>query len=88
MKKQNISKRKRVRRMNKEEIIKSKMQTIAKKIKEELPEGFGFILMAFEFDKKGKMIYVSNSCRDDVVKAMQEFIEVTKDNYGNDTGKY
>ena len=34
------------------------------------------------------MMYVSNANRKDVVNAMEEFIEKTKQNYGNDTGKY
>ena len=31
---------------------------------------------------------ITNANRDDVVKAMEEFIEKTKNSYGNDTGKY
>ena len=71
-----------------EEIVKSKMQEIARKVKEELPEGFGFVVLAFKFNEKGQMIYTSNANREDVVEAMKEFIEKTKNNYGNDTGKY
>ena len=71
-----------------EEIVKSKMQGIARKVKEELPEGFGFVVLAFKFNEKGQMIYTSNANREDVVEAMKEFIEKTKNNYGNDTGKY
>lgn len=75
--------------MNKdEEIVKSKMQTIAKKVNDELPEGFGFVVLSFVFDNPGQMMYISNANRDDVVKAMEEFIQKTKNNYGNDTGKY
>lgn len=71
-----------------EEIVKSKMQTIAKKVNDELPEGFGFIVLSFVFEHPGQMMYVSNANRDDVVKAMEEFIQKTRNNYGNDTGKY
>lgn len=74
--------------MNEEEKVKSKMQNIARKVKEELPEGFGFVVLAFKFNEKGEMIYVSNANRKDVVKSMKEFIEKTENNYGNDTGKY
>lgn len=74
--------------MNGEEIIKSRMQIIAKKVKEELPDNFGFVVLAFKFNEKGEMIYVSNANREDVVKSMKEFIEKTENNYGNDTGKY
>ena len=33
-------------------------------------------------------MYVSNANREDIVEAMKEFIEKTKENFGNDTGKY
>ena len=74
--------------MNEEEIVKSKMQNIARKVKEELPDDFGFVVLAFKFNEKGEMIYVSNANREDVVQSMKEFIEKTENNYGNDTGKY
>lgn len=74
--------------MSDEEIVKSRMQNIAKKVKEELPDGFGFVVLAFKFNEKGEMIYVSNANREDVVKSMEEFIEKTENSYGNDTGKY
>lgn len=78
--------------MNRKEIeekVKLKMQKIASMIKSEIPNEFGFILLTFEHDKgDGSMIYVSDSNREDVIKAMEEFIEKTKNNYGNDTGKY
>lgn len=74
--------------MNEEEVVKRRMQSIARKVDEELPDNFGFVVLAFKFNEKGEMIYVSNANREDVVKSMEEFIEKTKENYGNDTGKY
>lgn len=74
--------------MSDEEIVKSRMQNIARKVKEELPDNFGFVVLAFKFNEKGEMIYISDANRQDVVQAMKEFIEKTEDNYGNDTGKY
>ena len=74
-----------------EELAKQRMQQIAKKVKEELPEGFGFVVLAFEFDaapNTAQMMYVSNANRDDVEKAMEEWIEKTRNSYGNDTEKY
>ncbi len=74
-----------------EEIVKSKLQEIARKVDNELPEDFGFIVLTFKFNEKpdtAQMMYVSNANRDDVVKAMDEFIQKTKGNYGNDIGKY
>lgn len=76
---------------NNEEIImctKGKMQKIAQKVQDELPEGFGFIVLTFKFNEKGQMIYISNANREDVVEAMKEFIKKTEQNYGNDTEKY
>lgn len=71
-----------------EEIVKSKMQQIAKKVEDELPNGFGFIVLAFKFNEQGQMMYVSNANRADVINSMKEFIEKTEKSYGNDTGKY
>ena len=70
------------------EYVKSKMQTIAKKVQEELPKDFGFVVLTFKFNELGEMIYVSNANREDVITAMKEFMEKTENNWGNDTGKY
>lgn len=74
--------------MSDEEIVKRRMQSIARKVDEELPDNFGFVVLAFKFNEKGEMIYVSNANREDVVKSMKEFIEKTENSYSNDTGKY
>lgn len=71
-----------------EEIVKSRLQSIAKKVDKELPTGFGFVVLSFAFNNPGQMMYVSNANREDIVKAMKEWIEKTENNYGNDTGKY
>ena len=53
------------------------LQDIMKDIKKKLPEGMGFTLLAYEFgDKEGRrMLYASNSNREDVMMAMLEFID-------------
>ena len=74
-----------------EEYIKGKLQTIAQNIDKELPEGFGFALLTFKFNTEpdtSDLMYVSNANREDIVKAMEEWIEKTKNSFGNDTGKY
>lgn len=71
-----------------EEFVKQHLQVIAQKVDRELPPNFGFVVLAFEFGKTGQMMYVSNAEREDVVKAMKEWIEKTENDYGNDTGKY
>lgn len=57
------------------------LQDIAKDIQDKLPNGMGFMLMAYEFgDAEGrKTLYVSNSNRGDVMKAMIEFLEKNLD---------
>lgn len=60
-----------------EQQANSVLQNIAKDIKAKLPKGMGFALLAYEFgegDDK-RMLYVSNSNREDVMVAMLEFLE-------------
>ena len=64
-----------------EERANAILQDIAKDIKAKLPENFGFALLAYEFgegDDK-KMLYVSNSQRQDVMNAMVEFLQKNLD---------
>ena len=60
-----------------EEKANAMMQEIAKEIKEKLPEGMGFALLAYEFGDTDdrKMMYISNSNREDVLKAILEFVD-------------
>jgi hypothetical protein len=50
------------------------MQNVAKAVENELPKGAGFFVLAFNFGELPAQ-YVSNSNRDDIIKAMKEFIE-------------
>ena len=64
-----------------EEQANAVLQDIAKDIKEKLPQNFGFALLAYEFgegDDK-KMLYISNSRRQDVMNAMVEFLQKNLD---------
>lgn len=72
------------------ELVKCKLKTIAKKVDEELPENYGFVVLAFNFGEgeNNEMMYVSNADRLDIVEAMKEWIQKTENNFGNDTGKY
>lgn len=75
----------------KEEYIKGELQDIAKNIDKKLPEGYGFALLTFKFNADpdtSELMYVANANRQDIVKAMEEWIEKTKVNFGNDTNKY
>ena len=62
---------------NREQQVSDILQGIAKEISEKLPEGMGFALLAYEFGDKDdrRMLYVSNSNREDVMKAMLEFVD-------------
>ena len=53
------------------------LQLIAKDIKEKLPEDMGFALLAYEFGdaEDRRMMYISNSNREDVIKSMLEFCD-------------
>lgn len=55
------------------------LQEIAKDIKTKLPDNMGFALLVYEFGGneggEHKMMYVSNSQREDVILAMTEFIK-------------
>lgn len=74
---------------NREQQVSNTLQDIAKDISDKLPEKMGFALLTYEFgdgDDK-RMLYVSNSNREDVLKAMLEFIEKNVDDpdmYGKD----
>lgn len=59
-----------------EEQANDVLQAIAKEIKEKLPENMGFALLAYEFGDKEdrRMLYASNSKREDVMMAMLEFV--------------
>ena len=68
---------------DREEKVRDNLQEIAKAVKDMLPEGMGFTVLAYEFGDENpekKMLYVSNSNRKDVVWAMTEFVRTQMDN--------
>ena len=60
-----------------EEQANNMLQEIMQEIKNKLPEGMGFALLVYEFgNKEGRrMLYASNSKREDVMMAMLEFVD-------------
>jgi hypothetical protein len=56
---------------------RDRLQETAGMISTILPPGTGFVLLAFDFKPGGRLEYVSNGQRGDVVHAMQEFIDKT-----------
>lgn len=64
---------------------KNTMQYLAQQIERLIGEQCGFFLMVYEHNTDtGRSNYVSNSNREDVVKAMKEFIAKTEGNWGTD----
>ena len=51
------------------------MQDIAKTVDSKLPDGFGFFIFVYPFNRTdGRANYISNGNREDVIKSMKEFI--------------
>lgn len=62
------------------EDIEIKLKEIGELIGTQLPPGWGFTLLLFDFNNpKGAMFYISNGQRDDVVAMMKEFIKMKED---------
>lgn len=61
---------------NRDANTRETLQAIGRVIDEALPQGWGFFLMSFPFnDAEGRMNYIANSQREDVIKLMHEFIQ-------------
>lgn len=55
---------------------RDQMQRIARLVDEQLPYKWGFFVMAFPFGAEaGRMNYVANGEREDIIKLMKEFIQ-------------
>lgn len=62
--------------------VRADLQALARHVDRQLPYGWGFVVLAFPFGEGGRMNYVANADRPDVVRAMYEFIEATKGEWG------
>lgn len=58
--------------------VEAMLKDIGKTIHGVMPEGFGFTLLMFSFGEGGSTFYISDAQRDDMLKAMQEFIDKQK----------
>lgn len=58
--------------------VRNDLQQVGRSVDRQLPYGWGWIVLAFPFGADGRMNYISNARRADVVRAMYEFIEATK----------
>lgn len=52
----------------------SQTATVARKLKEMLPPGQGFILLTFDFGPGASLAYVSNADREDTIRALREWL--------------
>jgi hypothetical protein len=59
--------------------VRRDLQALARHVDRQLPIGWGYVVLAFPFLACGRMNYVSNAERADVVRAMYEFIAATKE---------
>ena len=50
------------------------LREIGDKLKGSVPPGFGFGLFIFEFGEHGSMFWLSNAQRQDMIKALREWI--------------
>jgi hypothetical protein len=62
--------------------VREDLQDLASLVDGKLPDKWGFVVLAFPFGGGGRMNYVSNADRPDIVRAMYEFIEATKEKWG------
>lgn len=58
--------------------VRADLQALARHVDKQLPYGWGFVVLAFPFGAGGRMNYIANAERADVVRAMYEFIDATK----------
>lgn len=61
---------------------KQYLQEMAETLAEKLPDGHGFLLLAFPFDKQGdrRVCYVSNGQRADCIAALKEWLFMQGEN--------
>lgn len=58
--------------------IEEHMRTVARQIKSEMPDGWGFTVLMFNYGENKEqtdgLFYISSADRDDMIRAMKEFI--------------
>ncbi len=58
--------------------VQEEMRTIGRSIADGLPPGWGFCLLVFQFGPEGNTNYISNAHREDMIKALEEFVANAK----------
>jgi len=62
--------------------VRNDLQALGRHVDRQLPYGWGFVVLAFPFGAGGRMNYVANANRADVIRAMYEFIEASTGKWG------
>jgi hypothetical protein len=58
------------------EYIREKIRDFGRKVKAECPPGWGYTVLMFDYNTEdGSMVYFSSANREDMIKALKEFIE-------------
>lgn len=57
------------------EELEKQARDIGLTIKGALPPGVGFALLVFDFGEGGSLTWISNAERDDMLRALQEFMQ-------------
>lgn len=55
--------------------IRELLRKLAEKLGSQMPEGWGFTLLLFEYDPGHSLFYISSAQRQDMVRAMREFLQ-------------
>ncbi|MEW6304866.1 MAG: hypothetical protein AB1705_15430 [Verrucomicrobiota bacterium] len=64
-----------------DENVRERMRKIAAAVDEELPVGWGYVALTFPFDERpGRINYVSNGRREDVLVALRDFLRMVENN--------
>ena len=59
----------------KDAYTRDRMREIANLVDDLLPAEWGFVILAFPFNKPGRVNYVSNAKPDSVIEVMKDFIK-------------
>lgn len=57
--------------------LEAHAKRIARSITDALPEGVGFALLIFDFGEHGHLTWLSNADRQDMIRALHEFMQKT-----------
>lgn len=52
---------------------------VGRRLSAEMPEGVGFALLVFDFGEGGNLAWMSNGRREDMIKAVKEWLEKVSD---------